>query len=89
MSSPAWITAGAILMAALISAGPAWIVLRRPDRKGSVPTEEAVTTLSREVELLVQDVREARADIARVREWQAAHDAEHIILHSHPPSADD
>ncbi|MCQ6554785.1 hypothetical protein NPS70_16490 [Streptomyces sp. C10-9-1] len=92
------------LIAAIATVGAAYIPLLRRTRgaveaEGEM-TRDAVTSAVRDaVESLgsrldsrIDDVRddldEVRENVSRVREWQAGHDAEHLIIGSHPPRSD-
>ncbi|AKZ59165.1 conserved exported protein of unknown function [Streptomyces ambofaciens ATCC 23877] len=51
---------------------------------------EAVTALGSQLNARIEDVRddldEVRENLARVREWQAGHDAEHLLIgRTQPP----
>lgn len=88
----ALIGGGAVLGAALIGAVPAVLALLRRHR-GAVEADGAATrdqltalgdVLGARIDgvkdELRSDVSELREDVARVREWQAGHDAEHLLL---------
>ncbi|MEV0444022.1 hypothetical protein AB0I46_34410 [Streptomyces spectabilis] len=94
----ALITAVSVLGAAVIAAVPALVSLRRRT-VGAVAAEgettrdavtEAVTSLGARLDSRIDDVRDdiddLREDVARVREWQAGHDAEHLLLGGRPAS---
>jgi hypothetical protein len=53
---------------------------------------EAVTALGSQLNARIEDVRddldEVRENLARVREWQAGHDAEHLLIGRQPPRGD-
>ncbi|MEU7243411.1 hypothetical protein [Streptomyces sparsogenes] len=52
-------------------------------------TREAVGALGERLDSRINDVRddldEVRESVARVREWQAGHDAEHLLIGPRPP----
>lgn len=88
----ALITAAGVILAAVV---PAFLSLRRT--AGAVATEgvatreamaDAVAALGSRLDSRINDVRDdiddVREDVARVREWQAGHDAEHLLL-GRPP----
>ncbi len=86
---------GAIGAAALAGSLP--IVLRRArgavEAEGAVTRDavnEAVTALGAQLNARIEDVRddldEVRENLSRVREWQAGHDAEHLLIgRTQPP----
>ncbi len=80
---------GAIGAAALAGSLP--IVLRRArgavEAEGAVTREavtQIVTALGERVDSRINDVRDdiddVREDVSRIREWQAGHDAEHLLI---------
>jgi Flp pilus assembly protein TadB len=54
---------------------------------------EAVTALGSQLNARIEDVRddldEVRENLARVREWQAGHDAEHLLIGRRPDTRGD
>ncbi|MGI5404133.1 hypothetical protein ACQEVG_32725 [Streptomyces sp. CA-135486] len=82
------ITAVSVLGAAVIAAVPALLALLRRHR-GAVEadgtaTRDALDSLGALLNARIDDVRddldEVREGVARVREWQAGHDAEHLLI---------
>lgn len=86
------ITAAGAILAAVIAAVPAFLSLQRRTA-GAVAAEgettreamaEAVAALRSRVDARIDDVRDdidgVREDVAHVREWQAGHDAEHLLI---------
>lgn len=78
----------AVLGAAVIAAVPALLTILRRTR-GAVEAEgtatrDAVTALGAVVTALRDELRTdvagVREDVTRVREWQAGHDAEHLLI---------
>jgi hypothetical protein len=73
------------------------------EAEGAVTREamtEAVTALGTQVNARVTDVRDdiddirenvarVREDVARIREWQAGHDAEHLLIGRRPDTQGD
>lgn len=53
---------------------------------------EAVSALGSRLDSRINDVRDdiddVREDVARVREWQAGHDAEHLLIGQSRPRGD-
>lgn len=53
---------------------------------------EAVNALGSRLDSRIDDVRDdiddVREDVARIREWQAGHDAEHLLIGRQRPGAD-
>lgn len=82
------ITAASVIGAAVIAAIPALRALQRHtagavEEQGAV-TREHLAELGRVLNTRIDDVRDdidgVREDVSRVREWQAGHDAEHLLL---------
>ncbi|WP_425837358.1 hypothetical protein [Streptomyces fractus] len=97
----ALITAASVIGAAVIAAVPAFLSLQRRTA-GAVATEgettrdavaQAVQALGSQLNARIDDVRddvsEVREDVTRVREWQAGHDAEHLLIGRTPPQRGD
>lgn len=84
----ALITAVGVILAAVASAIPAFLSLRRRTAAEGETTRdamaEAMEAIGSRVDARIDDVRDdidgVREDVARVREWQAGHDAEHLII---------
>lgn len=90
------ITATSVLGAAVIAAVPVLLTVMRRTR-GAVAdegtaTRDALDSLGAVLNSRIADVRSdvdhVREDVARVREWQAGHDAEHLLLGRHRPGGD-
>lgn len=88
----ALITAASVIGAAVVTAFPALRSLQRRTT-GAVEEQGAATrdhlaALGRVLNTRIDDVRDdidgVREDVARVREWQAGHDAEHLLIGPHP-----
>ncbi|KPC89893.1 hypothetical protein ADL27_38415 [Streptomyces sp. NRRL F-6602] len=92
------ITAGGLVVTAVVGVIPALAALRRTRSAVQAQGEETrgVTLHALEdvrehvaarFDARVDDVRDdidaLREDVARVREWQAGHDAEHLIIGRH------
>ncbi|MEV4037718.1 hypothetical protein [Streptomyces umbrinus] len=84
----ALITAVGVILAAVIAAFPALRALQRHtagavEEQGTA-TREHLAALGRLLNTRIDDVRDdidgVREDVARVREWQAGHDAEHVLI---------
>ncbi|MFF1417626.1 hypothetical protein [Streptomyces sp. NPDC058280] len=82
------ITAASVLGAAVVAAVPALVSLMRRTR-GAVEAEgtatrDALDALGAVLHSRIDDVRDdiddVREGVARVREWQAGHDAEHLVI---------
>jgi hypothetical protein len=91
------VTAASVLGAAVIAAVPAFLALHRRTTgavaEEGTATREALEGIARALNVRIDDVRDdidgVREDVARVREWQAGHDAEHLLLgRTHPPRGD-
>ncbi|MFF4478687.1 hypothetical protein ACFY1A_16955 [Streptomyces sp. NPDC001520] len=89
----ALVTAVSVIVAAVITAIPAFMSLARRAR-GAVEadgaaTRDALTAIAARVDARIDDVRddldEVREGVAHVREWQAGHDAEHLLMGQRPP----
>ncbi|MFE5828731.1 hypothetical protein ACFQ8W_00420 [Streptomyces sp. NPDC056508] len=86
------------LIAAVAAIAPTALTLRASRKtRGEVTadgeatrnaTAEAVDSLGSRFDARIDDVRddldEVREGLSRVREWQAGHDAEHLIIGQHP-----
>lgn len=90
------ITAAGVILAAVIAAVPAFLSIQRRTT-GAVAAEgtatrEALdaiaTTLNARIDDVRDDIGDVRDDVARVREWQAGHDAEHLLIGRQPPRGD-
>ncbi|WP_431888723.1 hypothetical protein [Nocardiopsis alba] len=92
--SPELIAACGAVAVAVVTAGPAYLAARKSGRTAAdegTATRDAVAALSvrldadgrardRENAETRADLRALREDVSRVREWQAAHDAEHVAM---------
>ncbi|MFG3014311.1 hypothetical protein ACGFZB_28610 [Streptomyces cinerochromogenes] len=93
----ALITAASVIGAAVVAAIPAFLSLRRRTAAEGATTRdamaEALASLGSRVDARIDDVRDdidnVREDVARVREWQAGHDAEHLLIGQQPPPRGD
>lgn len=96
----ALITAVSVIGAAVIAAVPALLALQRRTA-GAVASEgettrdavaQAVASLRSRMDARIDDVRDdidnVREDVTHVREWQAGHDAEHMLIGRRPPRGD-
>ncbi|MFF1684499.1 MULTISPECIES: hypothetical protein [unclassified Streptomyces] len=90
------ITAASVMGAAVVAAVPALLALQRRttgavEAEGTA-TRTALDTIAEQLHRRVTDVRSdidgVREDVARVREWQAGHDAEHLLITGRPPRGD-
>jgi hypothetical protein len=82
------VTAASVLGAAVVAAVPALLSLQRRT-SGAVEAEgtatrNALDSLGAALHARIDDVRDdvdgVRESVAHVREWQAGHDAEHLLL---------
>lgn len=82
------VTAASVIGAAVIGAVPALLAFARRAR-GAVEAEgtatrDALDTLGAALHARIEDVRTdvdgVREGVTHVREWQAAHDAEHLLI---------
>jgi hypothetical protein len=88
------VTAASVICAAVIGVVPAFLSLRRHTTAEGTATREALDGIARTLNVRIDDVRDdidgVREDVAHVREWQAGHDAEHLLIgHRPPPSRGD
>lgn len=88
----ALISAAAVIVAAGLGAAPA--LLRRTRvavAEDGAATREALEAMGAVLHARIGDVRDdiddVREDVSRIREWQAWHDAAHLISES-PPGGD-
>jgi hypothetical protein len=90
------VTAASVLGAAVIAAVPAFLALHRRTT-GAVANEgtatrEALEGIANALNVRIDDVRDdidgVREDVGRVREWQAGHDAEHMLIDRQRPRGD-
>ncbi|MGW6855807.1 hypothetical protein [Streptomyces xanthophaeus] len=93
----ALITAAAAIVAAGLGAAPALVALLRRTRvavaEDGAETRQSLEALGAALHARIEDVRndidDVREDVTRVREWQAGHDAEHLLIGQHPPRGED
>lgn len=91
----ALISAAAVVVAAGLGAAPALVALLRRTRvavaEDGAATRQTLDSLGAALHARIDDVRsdidDVREDVTRVREWQAWHDAAHLISES-PPGGD-
>lgn len=91
---PELIAALSALLAAGITAGPAYMTARRSGKTAQHEghaTREAIAGLTTRLDVeerarradraeTREDIRHLRRDVRAIREWQAGHDAEHVAL---------
>jgi hypothetical protein len=88
-----------VVMASTLTAVVGPLLLRRTrsavEADGAVTREavtQAVTALGSRLDARINDVRDdiddVREDVTRIREWQAGHDAEHLLIGRQPPRGD-
>lgn len=86
------VTAVSVIGAAVIGSVPAFASLRRHTAAEGTATREALEGIASALNTRIDDVRDdidgVREDVARVREWQAGHDAEHLLI-GRPPARGD
>ncbi|MFE0326324.1 hypothetical protein ACFW08_05845 [Streptomyces sp. NPDC058960] len=86
------VTAVSVIGAAVIGVVPAFLSLRRRTTAEGTATREALEGFARTLHTRIDDVRDdidgVREDVARVREWQAGHDAEHLLIGRQTPRGD-
>jgi len=76
---PELIAGTAAILAAAITAGPAYIAARKSGRTATqegTATREAIAALHARVDAAAEDVRSLRSELATVREWQIVHTAQ-------------
>lgn len=79
---PELIAGTAAILAAAITAGPAYMTARKSGRTATregEATREAIAALHARVDAVAEDVHHLRDEVAAVRWWQAAHAAEHAL----------
>lgn len=78
------VTAASVIGAAVITAVPAFLSLRRRTAAEGTATREALDGIARALHIRIDDVRDdidgVREHVTEVRAWQAGHDAEHLLL---------
>ncbi|MEU1200124.1 hypothetical protein ABZ446_28415 [Streptomyces sp. NPDC005813] len=90
------ITAASVIGAAVVAAVPAFLALQRRTTgavaQEGTATREALEGIALTLNTRIDDVRDdidgVREDVARVREWQAGHDAEHLLIGRQTPRGD-
>jgi len=79
---PELIAGTAAILAAAITAGPAYITARKTGRTAiqeGEATREAIAALHARVDAVADEVRCLRGEVAAVREWQIVHATEHAL----------
>lgn len=84
----ALITAASVIGAAAIAAFPALRALKRHtagavEEQGTATREQLAAlgdVLNARIGDVRDDIHDVREDVTRVREWQAGHDAEHLLI---------
>jgi hypothetical protein len=90
------ITAASVIGAAVVAAVPAFLALHRRTTgavaEEGTATREALEGIAHALNVRIDDVRDditgVREDVTRVREWQAGHDAEHLLIGRQTPRGD-
>ena len=80
---PELIAGAAAILAAAITAGPAYMAARKSGRTATqegTATREAIAALHARVDAVADDVHCLRGEVAAVREWQVAHATEHALM---------
>lgn len=80
---PELIAGTAAILAAAITAGPAYMTARKSGRTATregEATREAIAALHARVDAVADDVLHLRGEVAAVREWQVAHATEHALM---------
>ena len=80
---PELIAGTAAILAAAITAGPAYLTARKTGRTATqegTATREAIAALHARVDAVAEDVHLLRSEVADVRRWQAAHVTEHALM---------
>lgn len=90
------VTAASVIGAAVIAAVPALLALQRRVT-GAVEAQGTVTrdhlealgaVLNSRIDDVRDDIDDVREHVAHVREWQAGHDAEHLLIGRQTPRGD-
>lgn len=79
---PELIAGAAAIMAAAITAGPAYMTARKTGRTATregEATREAIAALHARVDAVANEVHHLRGEVAAVREWQIVHATEHAL----------
>ena len=79
---PELIAGTAAVLAAAITAGPAYLSARKSGRTATregEATREAIAALHARVDAVAEDVHFLRGQVATVQEWQIAHTAECVL----------
>jgi len=80
---PELIAGTAAILAAAITAGPAYITARKTGRTATregEATREAIAALHARVDVMATDLHLLRSEVADVRRWQVAHATEHALM---------
>lgn len=77
------IAGAAAVLAAAITAGPAYLSARKSGRTATregEATREAIAALHARVDAVAEDVHYLRGEVSAVREWQIVHATEHALM---------
>ena len=91
---PEAIAGTSAVLAALVTAGPAYLAARRSGKTAEhegESTREVLAALGARLDVEAEarerdraetreDIRHLRRDVRAIREWQAGHDAEHVAM---------
>jgi len=80
---PELIAGAAAILAAAITAGPAYMAARKSGRTATqegTATREAIAALHARVDAVASEVYLLRSEVANVREMQIAHITEHALM---------
>ena len=80
---PELIAGTAAILAAAITAGPAYMTARKSGRTATregEATREAIAALHARVDAVAEDVHYLRGEVSAVREWQIVHATEHALM---------
>ena len=80
---PELIAGTAAILAAAITAGPAYMAARKSGRTATqegTATREAIAALHARVDVMATDLHLLRSEVADVRRWQVAHVTEHALM---------
>src|SRR5690606_15481668 len=77
------IAGAAAILAAAITAGPAYLAARKAGRTATeegTATREAIAALHARVDVMAADLHLLRSEVADVRRWQVAHATQHALM---------
>ena len=77
------IAGAAAVLAAAITAGPAYLSARKSGRTATregEATREAIAALHARVDAVAEDFHYLRGEVSAVREWQIVHATEHALM---------